>query len=527
MKRRPQSAPASPRAASTAQSADVVLTHLTKVEHARLTLESQNYIWSQTHKAAAARRKAWLAQFQESSMQERVQNALFTKESVRSGMRNSVKQAQEQASQQVSAQREHLQAIAARRDQIRAEHAARGKTLHGQHYGADAGTRRAEMMASKNQERRQLGEKGAMLAEEMNAERAAGYAARSASAERVRQQSGFHVMKRVLASQADARQAEGRAKRTQSAEWHNLIGASRQQYREQVEESKGRVLAVEAHARELRKENLAEKKLRAQLVREANMCVNAAVDEGRQNTARRRRAVHDWVAAEKCMDAPLPPLSAAAGGLAGSRKGSAATLGRARTSLSPTAATRESCSPSTKEHHPSTKGAGYIFEPGPSGLAFAETAAGVVVSDVAAGSAASNLLVPVGGLVLAVNSQPVRGLSRIGVQRAIAKANWPMTLLISPCSEHTFVGKGAVGLSLQDTQNGVVIKDIAQDSPAHKQGMQVGGLIVTINSTNATGLGKADVAQHLKSRPLSLQVAPRDVAYLFRPRGPYRKKDSA
>ena len=433
-------------------------------------------------------------------------------------MKGAQKQAQEQASQQVSAQREHLQAIAARRDQMRAEHAARGKSLHDQHYGSEAASKRAEMIASKNEERRHLGNQAAMLAEEMNAERAAAYAARSASAERVRQESGFHVMKRVLAAQADVRQAQGREKRMQSAEWHHLIGVSKQQYREQVEESKGRVLAVEAHARELRKDNLAEKKLNAQLVREANTCVNAAVDESRQNTARRRRAIHDWVTAEKCMDAPVPPLSSPPGGLTGSRKWSA-TITTARASVSSAFASKELTLPA--------KGAGYTFEPGPSGLTFAETAAGVVVSSVAAGSAACHLQVPVGGLVLAVNSQPTRGLSRIGVQRAIAKANWPMTLLISQCSEHTFVGKGPLGVSLQDTQNGVVIKDVAQDSPAQKQGMQVGGLIVTINSTNATGLGKADVAQHLKSRPLSLQIAPRDVAYLFRPRGPYRKRDSS
>ena len=519
MRQRARSVPASPRSASPVHDAALAPERLSKAEYARLVVESQKFAFSRAHKEATMQRKAWRSQWQEDQLQQRAQNVLSTKESKES-MRTSVKQSQEEASQNVTEQRAFLQEMATRRAELRADHAALGKELHSRHYGAEAGAKRSQMMATKHEERRQLGEKGALLAAQMSAERAAAHAARSASAERVRQQ---NVTKSVYAAEMDIRQAQGRAQRMHSAQIQNLIGATRQQHREHAEELRQRVKALEGASREALERDLAEKRFRAQLVREANDSVNAAVDEARMNTARRRKAIRNWIVAEKSTDAPAPPV---AGGFAGSRRASLAAAFAARSAPLVVAGTKAR-PPAANELHQSTKAAGHIFEPGPTGLTFAEAAAGVVVGDVAAGSAASALQVPLGGVVLAVNSQPVCGLTRIGVQRAIAKANWPMTLLVTPCPEHVFKDKGPLGLALQDTQNGVIVKGVLPDSPASRRELPIGGLIVTVNSASATGLSKADIAQQLKRRPLSLQVVPRDVAYLFRPRGPYKKTTSA
>ena len=103
-------------------------------------------------------RKAWRSQWQEDQLQQRAQNVLSTKESKES-MRTSVKQSQEEASQNVTEQRAFLQEMATRRAELRADHAALGKELHSRHYGAEAGAKRSQMMATKHEERRQLGEK--------------------------------------------------------------------------------------------------------------------------------------------------------------------------------------------------------------------------------------------------------------------------------------------------------------------------------------------------------------------------------
>ena len=373
-----------------------------------------------------------------------------------------------------------------------------------------------------------MGVKGALLAAELTKEQAAAAAARSASAERVRQQSGFHVTKGVLSEEVDAKRAEVRAKREHSAELQNMIESHKELKREQAEESKQRVLALEAQSRQLRQQDFDKKHFDAQLVREANSCVNQVASDVRQNTARRRRALRDTVVADRLADAPPPEVSAGAGGVARSRRASTAAAYVARGSQLPSPASNaKEVPPSPALGEPnslaSRKAAGYIFDPGPTGLTLQETQAGVIVGEVAAPSSANTLNVPVGGLVLAVNSLPVSGLSKIGVQKAIAKANWPMTLLVSPCFEHSFEGKGPIGLALQDTQNGVIIRDVAPDSPSAKQGLPVGGLIVAVNSSSASGLSKASLGPKLKERPLRLQIVPRDVAYLFRPRGPYHR----
>ena len=157
-----------------------------------------------------------------------------------------------------------------------------------------------------------------------------------------------------------------------------------------------------------------------------------------------------------------------------------------------------------------------------------EGPAGVIVADVTAGSQAFALKVPLGGIILSVNGHPVYGLSWIGVNKAISKANWPMTLLIAPCTKCTFEGhtdrKGRVhitpvGFTLKDMQNGVIIDKVVPDSSASKQELLSGAFLVTVNDLAAVGMSSRDIGPLLKSRPLTLQTVPREVAYLFRPKG--------
>ena len=48
-----------------------------------------------------------------------------------------------------------------------------------------------------------------------------------------------------------------------------------------------------------------------------------------------------------------------------------------------------------------------------------------------------------------------------------------------------------------------------------------------VNGEASAGFGKADVDDRLRERPLTLQVVPRDAAYLFRPRGVFAAKSSS
>ena len=166
-------------------------------------------------------------------------------------------------------------------------------------------------------------------------------------------------------------------------------------------------------------------------------------------------------------------------------------------------------------------------------MTFGETSAGVIVDQVEPGGAAAKLSVPVGGLLLAVNALPLSGMSKFAVQKMISKANWPMTLQIAPLMNFEFERPPVVpkkkyvipklGLVVGDSQNGVIVLKVAETSQAHERGVPVGGLFVTVNDTSVAGLGKAEIDGMLKERPLTLQIAPREAAYLFRPRGIYAR----
>ena len=84
-----------------------------------------------------------------------------------------------------------------------------------------------------------------------------------------------------------------------------------------------------------------------------------------------------------------------------------------------------------------------------------------------------------------------------------------------------------IGLAVTDTQNGVIVKEVAPGGAAEKQGLPVGGLLVAVQSQDMTEpdstalMGKAEIGSMLRGRPLMLQLVPRDAAYLFRPKGVY------
>ena len=77
-----------------------------------------------------------------------------------------------------------------------------------------------------------------------------------------------------------------------------------------------------------------------------------------------------------------------------------------------------------------------------------------------------------------------------------------------------------------DTQNGVIVKDVAKESPAENVGVPIGGLLVTANGMPTAGMMKDEVGLILKERPIRLQIVPRDAAYLYRPRGVFRQPSS-
>jgi C-terminal processing protease CtpA/Prc len=225
---------------------------------------------------------------------------------------------------------------------------------------------------------------------------------------------------------------------------------------------------------------------------------------------------------------PVPPLALGVGGIAGSRKAAIAPFFAPRASASKKATAEGSSAIPVEQSHATTKATGFIFDPGPTGITMKEVPAGVIVADVIAGSQAFAQKVPLGGIILSVNGHPVYGLSWIGVNKAISKANWPMTLLIAPCTKCTFEGhtdrKGRVhitpvGFTLKDMQNGVIIDKVVPDTPASKQELPSGAFLVAVNDLAAVGMSSRDIGPLLKSRPLTIQTVPREVAYLFRPKG--------
>lgn len=533
---RPRSAPASPRSrsAGAGSSVDDVFAAagpLTKAEFARLCVESDNFQRARAHKQAATERRNNYMQLRTDMQQSLIEQALFTKERVRSGMRRAVEQSRQEASEAVTAQREYLQEMERRRNELRAAHAAYGKELHDRHYGSDAALKRAQAQEVKGQERQELARKGAALAAERLYEQGLAVAARSASVERVRQQIGFHVMKSIYGEEASARKAAAQAQRAHSAEVKATVDAMKEQRRHRAEESRERVLSLEAQSKRERQAEAERKHFRATLIRQNDHDANVAADQVRQDTARRRKSVHDLVLSEKMVfDLPVPPLAFGVGGIAGSRKAAIAAFFAPRESASKKA-TAEGSSAIPRpvdQSHATTRAPGFIFDPGPTGITMKEVPAGVIVADVTAGSQAFALKVPLGGIILSVNGHPVYGLSWIGVNKAISKANWPMTLLIAPCTKCTFEGhtdrKGRVhitpvGFTLKDMQNGVIIDKVVPDSSASKQELLSGAFLVTVNDLAAVGMSSRDIGPLLKSRPLTLQTVPREVAYLFRPKG--------
>ena len=533
---RPRSAPASPRSrsAGAGSSVDDVFAAagpLTKAEFARLCVESDNFQRARAHKQAATERRNNYMQLRTDMQQSLIEQALFTKERVRSGMRRAVEQSRQEASEAVTAQREYLQEMERRRNELRAAHAAYGKELHDRHYGSDAALKRAQAQEVKGQERQELARKGAALAAERLYEQGLAVAARSASVERVRQQIGFHVMKSIYGEETSARKAAAQAQRAHSAEVKATVDAMKEQRRHRAEESRERVLSLEAQSKRERQAEAERKHFRATLIRQNDHDANVAADQVRQDTARRRKSVHDLVLSEKMVfDLPVPPLAFGVGGIAGSRKAAIAAFFAPRESASKKA-TAEGSSAIPRpvdQSHATTRAPGFIFDPGPTGITMKEVPAGVIVADVTAGSQAFALKVPLGGIILSVNGHPVYGLSWIGVNKAISKANWPMTLLIAPCTKCTFEGhtdrKGRVhitpvGFTLKDMQNGVIIDKVVPDSSASKQELLSGAFLVTVNDLAAVGMSSRDIGPLLKSRPLTLQTVPREVAYLFRPKG--------
>ena len=116
------------------------------------------------------------------------------------------------------------------------------------------------------------------------------------------------------------------------------------------------------------------------------------------------------------------------------------------------------------------------------------------------------------------------------IKRAIDKANWPLTLQIAPIHEFVFEGHGPVGLTVADTQQGVVVREVSDGSKAQQFGVPIGGLIVAVHSgkmekaLNTALCGKEEVGKMLLGRPLTVQIVPRDVAYLIRPEGVYHRR---
>lgn len=529
---------------------EVPLVQLDKVDASRLNLEAENYAWRTKHKQAAAERHSWQTQERQKGYEQRAAMAEKGRETVRSGMQRSIESNHQQNASVVLSQRQRFREIARRRDELRSQHAAQGKRLHGEKFGAQASAQRSRLQADKADQRKQLGRYLAELEAQHASEQAEGAARRSASAVRVRAQAGFHIVHGAFDESHRQRNADAQVKRRQSQAWaeasrqqrtlttptamSTMSFAAHERRKDEVEALKRFVpdfQQLRAHLRE----DLERKKREAAEVRSANQSVEDEAKAVLLHSARRRKAVHDWVIRDKVTELPQPQVSAGAGGIAGSRKASVAASFAARSSLQQSK-TILMATPRADHQSAGIKffSHAHTFETGPLGITLGESAAGVVVQAVEKGSAAANLGVPVGGVLLAVNAQPLVRLIKSDVQRALAKANWPMALQIAPCLQFLFQDRGPIGLTVQDTQNGVAVWKVAEDSKAHLQGVPVGSLVVAVAAGHeapipTAGLGRAEIGAFLLQRPLMVQVVPRDAAYLFRPKGVYvwgtRKRD--
>lgn len=76
----------------------------------------------------------------------------------------------------------------------------------------------------------------------------------------------------------------------------------------------------------------------------------------------------------------------------------------------------------------STDATPYTFGPGPMGLTLSDASHGVIVS--AVNGAAEALAVPMGGVLIRINSEGAAGLSKAAATKLIAKASRPVTLMI-------------------------------------------------------------------------------------------------
>lgn len=509
------------------------MVELSKMEFARLSKEAENYSASRALKAAMAERREWQQQMRAFDNEQRAAAAAAGRAAVRSGMLNSLEENQQQNAANWKAQREHLEAIARHRDALREEHARYGKELHERKFGANASIEKEQLQARRGQNRKELGRQSAELEAERQRVQSEEAAQRSASAGRVRQQSGLHVQRSVFQEMVRERNAEVRAKRAQSQAWaeatvrHRTMTSSatstmafsaRERQKAEVERWKRNVPDF-AELRAHLEADLERKRMEAAVVRTTNEIVESNAKRVLAEGAQQRKEVHDSVKVNKRIVAPVPLGAGGAGGVIGSRKAFAALEG---VTLVPS---KKGPLPATAEFSPAGlrfRSSPYVFEPGPLGIAYDETPAGIVVTDVAAGSAAANLNVPLGGVILAVNALPLSGMTLVGVKKAIGKANWPMTLQIAPCMKFEFDQPGPIGLLVADSQNGVVVRKLTEGSVAEEKGIPVGALLVEVNETSAAGVNKAEIDSMLKARPLTLKVVPRDASYLFRPKGVYR-----
>jgi hypothetical protein len=543
-KRQPASAPSSPRSRSPAPQGPLV--KLSKIDGARLSVEADNFACRNTQRQAAAERRASQLHSRAQDVEQRVAAASASRQAIRSGMTRSQEATRQQNATLVTSQRERLESIAQRRETMRSEHAAEGRRLHEAQYGTQAAARRSALQADNQEQRKELEQQMVERKRSATLEMAQDAERRSASAGRVREHAGFHVIRSSLAESVRQRNADAQVKRQQSHEWAEAAKreraalapstrlslstmnlAARERTKEELESLRRRVPDF-ADLRACVRAELDRKKQEAADVRCANECVENVAKDVRLHSARRRKGVHDWVVREKVTEVPQPRLAAGVGGIACSRKAEDAAAFAAR--VAPNHQTKRN--PLTPSEHQTTgikfRSHPFIFDSTPIGLSLEETSAGVVVRDVERGSAAAELGVPIGGLLLAVNALPLSGLTQLTVERTVAKANWPIILQIAPCLEFRFKDSGPIGLSVHDSQNGVIVRDVAEGSPAHDQGVPIGALLVAIQSEGmsfeepAAGMSNKELSAMLRGRPLMLQLVPRDAVYLYRPKGVWR-----
>ena len=524
-------------AASSSALGEPQLVELSKMEHARLSKEADNYAASRAHKRATAQRREWQTQMRTADSEHRAAAAAATRESVRSGMTRSLEENREQNALLVNEQRQRLEEIARHRDALRQEHAKYGRELHERKFGSGAGAQKAQLHERRGLNRKELGRLSAELEAERNRTQSESAAQRSASAGRVRVQSGLHVQRNVFDAMVRQRNVEVRAKRAQSQAWaeatvrHRTMTSSaastmaftaRERHKAEIDEWRQRVPDFE-HLRTHLQADRWRKKLEAAVVRSTNDAIESAAKEILSEGARQRKEAHDAVLLNKRIEAPLPFVSTGAGGIAGSRSADAAASFAARGM--PLVPSKKAQLPAAVEYTPAGlrfRSSPYVFERGPLGITFEESPAGVAITEVVAGSAAAALNTPLGGVLLAVNALPLSGMTKSSVQKLIDKANWPMTLQIAPCRVFEFEATGPIGLLVGDSQNGVVVRKLTEGSIAEDKGVPIGALLVAVNNNSVAGLVKAEIDSLLKERPLNLQMVPRDASYLYRPKGVYR-----